>query len=93
MWGNKRQGGRANKPRIPSAKGGEKHADPERQADRNDRSGQRAEAQTSLLRRRYRAALALLTLLALLGKAIQIRHVRRVQAVVQVIHHLHLFGF
>ena len=38
-----------------------------------------------LLRRRYRAALALLTLLAVLGKAIQ--------AVVQVIHHLHLFGF
>ena len=45
-----------------------------------------------LLRRRYRAALALLTLLAVLGKAIQ-ADTQAIQAVVQVIHHLHLFGF
>ena len=34
-------------PRIPSAEGGEKHADPDRQADRSDHRGQRAEAQAS----------------------------------------------
>ena len=47
MWGSKHQGGRANKPRIPSAEGGEKHADSERQAARNDRYGQGTEAQAS----------------------------------------------
>ena len=45
-----------------------------------------------VMRRRYRAALALLTLLAVLGKAIQ-ADTQAIQAVVQVIHHLHLFGF
>lgn len=45
-----------------------------------------------VVRRRYKAALAVLTLLALLGKAIQ-ADTQAIQAVVQVVKHLHLFGF